>query len=201
MEGFWPALGALIVVAGPWKAAIVFAEKTTVMELPKRRRVGFLTVLIASVIGVVLLLFGRALVDLFKIEPAGFLIGAGLIVVVFAIRMVIAPAEDHRDEPETTPAPMSVAVYPLAIPFLITPPAVATLTALGIEVAVNYERLFGVVAALLVVMAVNLGSFWLLARYEDRVATAAWDVAGRLLGIFLAAFGVTIIIDGFKLID
>ena len=201
MEGFWLALGALIVVAGPWKAAIVFAEKTTAMEKPKRRRVAGLTVLIATVVGVLLLLFGKALVDLFKIKPAGFLIGAGLIVVVFAIRMVIAPAEEHISEHRTGPAAMSVAVYPLAIPLLITPPAVAALTALGVEAGVNDEQLFGVIAALLVVMAVNLAAFWVLARYEDRVAAAAWDVAGRLLGIFLAAFGVTIILDGFKLIE
>ncbi len=33
MEGFWLALGAPIVVAGPWKAAIVFAEERRSGEL------------------------------------------------------------------------------------------------------------------------------------------------------------------------
>lgn len=201
MEAFWFAFGALIVVAGPWKAAIVFAEKTSAMDSGSRRRTAMLTVGIASIVGVIVMLFGTTLVDLFKIKPAGFLIGAGLIVVVFAIRMVIAPTQHESHGPASADGPVQIAVYPLAIPMLITPPAVAALTAIGIEAAVTDVALVSAIAALLVVMVVNLVAFLALARYEDKVPGAAWDVAGRVLGVFLAGFGATIIIEGFKLID
>lgn len=200
METFWPAFAALIVVAGPWKASIVFAEKTSEMDTANRRRTASLSVLIATIVAIVVMFFGLSLVKLFHIEPAGFLIGAGLIVVVFAIRMVIAPTVPN-DGVELTPATSTaVAVYPLAIPLIITPPAVAALTAIGIDAALTDEAMIGAVLALLAVMAINLGAFSVVARFEDRVHHAAWDVAGRLLGIFLAAFGVSIIIEGTKYI-
>lgn len=198
MEPFWIAFAALIVVAGPWKAAIVFAEKTTTMSRGNRRRTAILTVLMAAIAGVVVMLIGQSLVNLFHIEPAGFLIGAGLIVVVFAVQMVIAPAEHESHAEPAALRPMAVAVYPLAIPMLITPPAVAALTAIGIEAAATEVALASAVAALAAVMAVNLVVFLILARYEDKLPGAAWDVGGRLLGVFLAGFGVSIIIEGFK---
>ena len=202
MENFWPALAALIVVAGPWKAAIVFAESTIPMNDSDRRATAWWTVIVGAAVGVVVLLFGFALVELFKIETAGFLIGAGIIVVVFAVRMVVVPPDHEPDAREDDggdeSGPLRLAIYPLAIPMLITPPAVVTLTAIGIAVGDSDDRLLGSLVAFLVVMAINLGVFLLLARYEHRVPMAAWEVAGRLLGIFLAAFGVSIIIKGLE---
>lgn len=200
MEGFWPAFAALVVVAGPWKAAIVFAETTVDMDMADRRRTGWLTVAIAAVVGLAVLVFGLALIELFHIEPAGFLIGAGLIVVVFAVRMVILPPDDHGAESGAASSPMRLAVYPLAIPMLLTPPAVASLTAIGIDAGVSDEKLVGAAVAFLVVMVINLVVFLILSQYEHLVPTPAWEVAGRLLGIFLVAFGVTIIIEGMKLV-
>ena len=205
MENFWVAFAALIVVAGPWKAAIVFAESTIPMNEPDRRTTAWWTVIIGAAVGVVVLLFGFALVELFKIETAGFLIGAGIIVVVFAVRMVVVPPDHEPDVSDVSEegsgdesGPLRLAIYPLAIPMLITPPAVVTLTAIGIAVGDSDDRLLGSLVAFLLVMAFNLGVFLLLARYEHRVPMAAWEVAGRLLGIFLAAFGVSIIIKGLE---
>ena len=81
---------------------------------------------------------------------------------------------------------------------LITPPAVATLVVIGTAAAVDGEQLLGAVVAFLIVMLVNLIVFLALARYEHHIPGPAWSVAGRVLGIFLAAFGVAIILDGLK---
>jgi len=168
------------------------------MPRAERLRTGILTVVVATTTAVLLLFFGKALVDLFKIEPGAFLIGAGLIVVVFGIRMVIAPS-GHDEQTHSKGGAMRLAVYPLAIPLLITPPAVATLTAMGIDAAVNDASMVATLLALLAVMAINLAAFVLLAFADDAVPTPVWEVAGRLLGVFLVAFGVTVILQGIEL--
>lgn len=185
METFWPALAGLIVVARPWKAAIVYAEKTVAMSPQGRRRTGLVTVGIATIVGLVLMFFGWALVDLFHINSAAFLIAAGLIVLVFAIRMVIAdethqPGEFQAQEDDEA---VRIAVYPLSIPMLITPPAVATLVVIGTAAAADGAQLLGAVVAFLIVMLVDMGVFLALARYEHYVPGPAWSVAGRVLGI------------------
>lgn len=202
MESFWPALGALIVVAGPWKAGIIFAEKTVPMSRGGRRTTALATVLIAALVALLLLFFGQALVDLFHINEPAFLIAAGAIVFVFAVRMVLSDQSHESGAYETKEDEhaIRVAAYPLAVPLLITPPAVATLVVIGIDAASKDAQLIGAVAALVVVMAINLAAFLLLSRYEQWVHPLAWSVAGRVLGIFLAAFGVAIILNGLQLI-
>lgn len=108
--------------------------------------------------------------------------------------------EDHHDPmPPSQDGPLKLAIYPLSIPLLITPPAIAALTALGVEAAVSGERLAVTIAALLAVMMVNIAAFLILARTEHHVPSPVWSIAGRILGVFLVAFGVTIIIDGLRL--
>ena len=202
MDFFWPAFASLIVVAGPWKAAIVYAEKTVTMSRQARRRTAIGTVVIATAVAILLLLFGAALVDLFHVNEPAFLIASGAIVFVFAIQMVLND-EDHDESRFTAQEDakaLEVAAYPLAVPVLITPPAVAALVAIGIDAAAREVALMGAVLALGAVMLFNLGVFFILSQYEEWVPTLAWNVAGRVLGIFLAAFGVAVIIDGLKIL-
>ena len=71
MEDFLFALSSLIVVIGPWKAGIVFAERTTALPVSTRRLVAFAAVIIALVLIVsrglsnsgVIEIIGRSVVD------------------------------------------------------------------------------------------------------------------------------------------
>ena len=62
------------------------------------------------------------------------------------------------------PSGDKVAAYPLAIPMLLTPPAVASLTALGVDAGAAGERIIGAAVAFLVVMVLNLVVFLALQR-------------------------------------
>ncbi len=203
MELFWQSLAGLIVVVGPWKAGIVFAEQTSSMDIPTRRRTGLFTVLIASIVGAVFIFIGEPLLEVFHISEAAFLIAAGLIVIVFSIQMVISDHEPARPRLSTQPEgnALRLAIYPLSVPLVITPPGMAILIALGVIANENEENLLPVLAAFAVVMAVDLAVFMLESQFEDRINPAVYQVAGRILGVLLVAFGVGIAIDGLKAID
>ena len=95
MDPFFLALASLIVVIGPWKAAIVFAERTAHLPLDARRLVATGTVVISLAIAVVFLLIGDELIEFFHIDEAAFLVAAGLLILIFAIRMVILEPKDE----------------------------------------------------------------------------------------------------------
>lgn len=202
MDAFWLALASLIVVIGPWKAAIVFAERTTALPLSERRLVAVATVVIGLVIAVIFVIAGDALVEFFHIEPAAFLVAAGLLVLVFAIRMVIQEEDldshARQDDIEPGTRAWGLAAYPLAVPLLVTPPAIATLIALSVQADVSGSAVAGLYAAIFVVMAFNLAVFLVEAQWEEAIPMQVWSIAGRVLGVLLAAFGVSIIIDGIR---
>jgi multiple antibiotic resistance protein len=112
--------------------------------------------------------------------------------------------EEHHDssarlgdmEPRTRA--WQLAAYPLAVPLLITPPAIATLIALSVQADVSDTAAVGLVAAILVVMTFNLVVFLAEAQWEQAIPMQVWSIAGRVLGVLLAAFGVSIIIEGVK---
>ena len=56
----------------------------------------------------------------------------------------------------------------------------------------------GLVAAIIAVMAFNLVVFLVEAQWEQAIPMQVWSIAGRVLGVLLAAFGVSIIIEGIK---
>ena len=203
MEDFLFALSSLIVVIGPWKAGIVFAERTTPLPLSTRRLVAVAAVVIALAIAAVFVLFGENLVEFFHISEAAFLVAAGLLLLVFSIRMVIS--EGHHEEEvewesdeDLESRAWSLAAYPLAIPLIITPPAVVTLIALSVSAHVSDTSVVALVAAVLVVMGFNLVVFLAEAQWEGLVPSEVWSIAGRVLGVLLAAFGTTILIKGIQ---
>ncbi len=158
MDTFWQALAGLIAIAGPWKAAIVFAERTTPLAKATRRLVALTAVLVAAAIGLAFIFIGKPLVDLFNINPGAFLVAATIIVLVFAIRMVLGLDEDDHGSVkpnEEEEVGLRTAIYPLAFPLIMTPVGFAALTAAGAEAVANGEALMAVIAALLVVMVVT----------------------------------------------
>ena len=203
MEDFLFALSSLIVVIGPWKAGIVFAERTTPLPLGTRRLVAVAAVIIALVIAAVFVLFGENLVEFFHINEAAFLVAAGLLLLVFSIRMVISEGHheeevEWEDDAELEDRAWGLAAYPLAIPLIITPPAVATLIALSVSAHVSETSEVALVAAVLAVMGFNLVVFLAEAQWEGLVPGEVWSIAGRVLGVLLAAFGTTILIKGIQ---
>lgn len=203
MDLYLQSLSGLLVVVGPWKAAIVFAEQTSAMKVSTRRLTAAYTVGIATVVGLLFIFAGRPILEFFHISDAAFLIGAGLIVIVFSIGMVINPDQDdaHQAGPVGKSGALSLAVFPLSMPLIITPPGIATLVSLGVLARINDQRLFAIVAAFGTVMVINLAVLVFESRYAAVINPAVFHVAGRLLGVLLVAFGVSIGIDGLKELD
>ena len=193
------SLAGLITVVGPWKAGVVFAERAMSLPTADRRRTAVYTVLISVVVGLVFIVAGDPLLDFFHISDAAFLIGAGLLVIVFSIGRVLSDEpESHLDLDSGDVDPLGLAIYPLSIPMVITPPGIASLIALGVVAELSDDDLVAVIGAFLLVMLLNLVVFLIESQYGDRLNPAVYQVAGRVLGVLLVAFGVKVALDGVR---
>jgi multiple antibiotic resistance protein len=196
---FFLSLAGLITVVGPWKAGVVFAERAMSLPTADRRRTAVYTVLISVVVGLVFIVAGDPLLDFFHISDAAFLIGAGLLVIVFSIGRVLSDEpESHLDLDSGDVDPLGLAIYPLSIPMVITPPGIASLIALGVVAELSDDDLVAVIGAFLLVMLLNLVVFLIESQYGDRLNPALYQVAGRVLGVLLVAFGVKVALDGVR---
>ena len=72
------------------------------------------------------------------------------------------------------------------------------LVALSVQAQVSASSTVALLAAIGVVMGFNLVVLLAEAQWESVIPTQAWSVAGRVFGVLLAAFGMSIIIEGIK---
>ena len=90
---------------------------------------------------------------------------------------------------------MSMAIYPLAIPLLLNPVGIVTLTVFSAE-SQTLLQLGALIILVLIVAAIDLGVFFISPRLFKHFSQERIMVTEKLLGIFLAALAVQLIVDG-----
>ncbi|MDQ6767677.1 MAG: MarC family protein, partial [Candidatus Eremiobacteraeota bacterium] len=164
----------------------------------QRQRITNRAVIVAAVIIAFTPLLGNLLTYLGISLPA-FAIAGGILLLLIAIDMLFArPSRAKADAAEMRePAEVeSVAVFPLAIPFIAGPGTIATVLLLVNLSEHNGQRLMIIYAAYGAALLVT----WLCMRSADimmRILTKTGvNVLTRLLGIIMAALAVQFILNG-----
>jgi multiple antibiotic resistance protein len=165
----------------------------------QRRHITNRAVLVAAAIIVFMAVVGRYLLQYLGITLPAFAIAGGILLLLIAIDMLFGrPSRAKGDPPEQRDAPEteSVAVFPLAIPFIAGPGTIATVLLLVNLSGGSKERLIILYAA----YAVGLLLTWLCMRGADIVmrvlGKTGVSVMTRLLGIIMAALAVQFILNG-----
>jgi len=154
--------------------------------------------LIAAEILVTLALCGNWLLRQLGIGIAAFQIAGGLLLFGVSYGMIFGD-RPHREAREADKAlsehAADIAVFPLAIPLMAGPGAIAT-TLLLSSAAGATPRLIIVIVNILLVCLISVLCFRfssLIARTLGRTGNAVFS---RLLGILLAAYSVQFVLDG-----
>lgn len=163
----------------------------------QRRHITNRAVLVAAIIVLFTPAVG-ALLSYLGISLSAFAIAGGILLLLIAIDMLFArPSRAKADPQMPEPAEVeSVAVFPLAIPFIAGPGTIASVILLINLSAHSLPRLLTVYAAFAAALLVT----WLCMRSADmmmRVLTKTGvNVLTRLLGIIMAALAVQFILNG-----
>ena len=170
-------------------------KKTGSLEHAVRKRIAIKAVTIAAVIGLVFIVAGKFLMDLFKFSIGSLTIAGGLILLIFAIHMVLSESE-HLEKIYTDREAEGLAVYPFAMPLMASPMGIVVLTVYSATIDVFDARMLWLTVVFLVVMVINLIALLAEERVLKFISSEVLQVAERVLGILLAALAVQTIFNG-----
>ena len=199
-ELFVSAFITLFVVIDPPGCAPIYAGLTKGATGRQRSAMAVRASMIAAIILLVFALFGEDLLNALHIELNAFRIAGGLMLFWIAWEMVFEKRTQRREERAekvTASEVEDVSVFPMAMPMLAGPGAIAAIMLLMNE-ADSLEQSLVVLAALgavlLLTMLALIAAGPLIRLLGDRVEA----VITRLLGVLLAALAAQYVIDGLR---
>jgi multiple antibiotic resistance protein len=201
LEQFVSAFITLFVVLDPPGCAPIYAGLTTGASGAQRRAMAIRACVIAGVILLIFALFGESLLGALHIELDSFRIAGGLMLFLIALDMVFEKRTQRREQRAekvmATPEVEDVSVFPMAMPMLAGPGAIASIMLLegGAE---GLEGSLIVLAALLVVLFLTLLALLAAAPLMKLVGARVEAVVTRLLGVLLAALAAQYVVDGLR---
>ncbi len=201
LELFVSAFITLFVVIDPPGCAPIYAGLTKGATSAQARTMAIRATVIAGVILVIFALFGEALLGALHIELDSFRIAGGLMLFWIAFEMVFEKRTQRREERAekvaATPEIEDVSVFPMAMPMLAGPGAIASvmlLTSGSTGTAEAMVVLGALFTVLLITMVALIAAGPLMRLFGARVEA----VITRLLGVLLAALAAQYIIDGLR---
>lgn len=190
------AFVTMFVVIDPLGMAPLFVALTQGMSPQRRRAIAVRSCLTGFLLLLAFAAFGEKLLGFIGISMPAFRVAGGILLFITALDMLFErrtkrredTSEEHGDDPS---------IFPLAIPLIAGPGAIASvilltgqqpgLAGLGIVAAIT-------LAVLLVVFALFLASGLL----ERALGKTGINVVTRLLGMLLAALSVQFVLDGLR---
>ncbi len=192
------ALSALFFVVDPIGVLPIFVSMTPHDTPQKRRSMAKKACWIAGGLLIVMALAGGLLFRLLGVTLPAFKVAGGIALLLSGIDMLRghnSPLKTTPEEQEEGTHKDDIAVFPLAMPLLAGPGAIAT-------VMVTMGRSEGVVGAagVLVAVVVTMFASYLVLRtaeYTDRwMSTTAKTIVVRVMGLLLAAIAVQFAVEG-----
>jgi len=201
VELFLSAFVTLFVVIDPPGCAPIYAGLTTGASPAQKRSMALRACVIAGVILLVFALFGQELLGALHIELDAFRTAGGIMLFLIALDMVFekrtqrreARAEKIRETPEIE----DVSVFPMAMPMLAGPGAIASIMLLTGS-AEGLQETLVVLGALLAVLVLTLLALWAASPLMKLVGVQVEAVITRLLGVLLAALAAQYVFDGIR---
>ncbi len=201
LAAYIPAFVALFVVIDPIGMAPLFVALTADQSARQRRAIAIRACIVAFGILTLFGLAGEAVLSFLGISMPAFRMAGGILLFLTALDMLFErrgprrkgqadQAEaDHRDDPS---------VFPLAIPLIAGPGAIATMILLTGQEGGDFTHVLLVHLVMLAVLVVVMGLFLLAAPLERLLGPTGINVVTRLLGMLLAALSVQFVIDGMR---
>ena len=124
----------LLIGMGPKIALVPFLEKTKNFDAETQRAIGRRMVVTAVVTALVIFALGALLMRLLHITGGAVAVAGGIILAILAINMVTGPGKKVVEEIGVQEDPKHLAVYPLAVPYLLNPVGITILIIASDEV-------------------------------------------------------------------
>ena len=198
----------LMLMVGPFKVIPGFLRLTARASEPMRRRIAWNGFLLSTATVLVLALFGYRLLVNFNIPLTAILASAGLVLVLVALKLVLAQYGDddvysdqrdgQGDGPETSralPKPpenpgLDLVLQPLVFPIILTPYGVAVVITMSALVRELEGSPASLIVILLVIMVLNLLAMLYARQILTVIKPRVLQMLGLVLGIIQLSLGI-----------
>jgi multiple antibiotic resistance protein len=186
----------LLIGIGPKIALVPFLETTKQMPQATQRRVLRKMLTTAATVALLLLILGGLLTRLLHFSPGALGVASGAILFVIAGAMVLGRGDgDHDGHSAEDSDPMQLAVFPLAVPYLLNPAGIVVLVTTSAEAA--SVGVFAVVLGILIlVLALDVVVFRWAVQVSSHLDASRMLVTEKVFGFLLAALGVQLALSG-----
>ena len=186
----------LLVGMGPKIALVPFLEMTHAFDAGTKATIGRQMVLTATIAALIIFATGALLMRLLHITGGAVAVAGGIVLALLALKMAAGPTEKHGNEDLGMPVdPAKIAVFPLAVPYLLNPVGITVLIIASGEV-VSIASAVLVVALILLVAAFDYVLFTNIDVLAKRMKPASLIVSEVVFGILLTAVAVQLFVTG-----
>ncbi len=192
------AFVTMFVVIDPVGLAPLFVAMTQGKSASARQKIAARSCLIGMGILVLFGLLGEAVLEFIGISMPAFRISGGILLFITALDMLFERRtqrrEDTADDDENADDP---SVFPLAIPLIAGPGAIASVILLTGQKP-GAEGLILVLGVTAAVVALVMLLFLASGMLEKALGKTGITVVTRLLGMLLAALSIQFVLDGLR---
>lgn len=201
VELFLSAFVTLFVVIDPPGCAPIYAGLTHGATPAQRRIMAVRACIISAITLTGFALFGANLLNSLHIELDAFRIAGGIMLFMIALEMVFEKRtqrrEDRAEKILEDPEIEDVSVFPMAMPMLAGPGAIASVMLLQSDGG-GWTATFVVIAAMVAVLLLTMAALIAAAPLMKLFGARVEAVLTRLLGVLLAALAAQYVIDGLR---
>ncbi len=181
----------------PFFVLSMFIAMTAEMDARRQTRTALKTTLAILVICMSLYFLGKPIFDLFGITLDAFRIGAGAILFLTAVGIVMDKGKVGGSPSQPEVQEGAICVVPLAIPFAVGPGTTGAIMVMSAENQSAAEHVMSCAGLALAVLFVGL--ILVLATFLERlVGKNGIRVFSKLTGLILAALAAQLIFTGIK---
>ncbi|MCA1670080.1 MAG: MarC family protein [Thermomicrobia bacterium] len=196
---FAAAVATIFSVVDPVGIAPLFLALTPGIAPGERLRVMRRAIIVSAVILFLFAAGGRTLLQFLGITVPAFSIAGGILLLLISIDMLFARLSRTRETPEEEQEAQEstdVSVFPLAIPIISGPGAIATVILYMAQAGTDIRKILAVVAAIVISLVASYVSMRASGLVLRVLGSTGVHVVGRVMGILLAALAVQFILNG-----
>lgn len=191
------AFVTLLVIIDPMGLAPLFVALTQGASAGRRRVIALTSCLVGAGVLTAFGLFGETVLGIAGISMPAFRVAGGALLFLTALDMLFEKRTKRRqDQGDAVDDTHDPSVFPIAIPLIAGPGAIATMILLAGQRPGDWSWLLAVHGVMIAVILVTFLLFLIAGLIARVLGPVGINVITRLLGMLLAALAVQFILDG-----
>lgn len=198
IELFIAGFLVIFALANPFALAVFFVGMTPGWETSARNAVALRATIIAVGIAISCILIGQAVLNLFGVTIPALQVAGGLIFMQMGFSMLNDKADSGvSGEPVemSDQAKRSMAVTPLAIPFLVGPGLIAVLLSVATQIT-ELNSLLGLIGGMVLGYATVYLGLRAAGFFSRVLGDSGAEIMTKLLGLIVLSVGISLAVAG-----